>query len=64
MKTPTPWQLLWEEIDASMYRYGEAQAESTNEFLKQVRMAVTKYGEELDPDSFDELGQPIIPEEA
>ncbi|GAG94327.1 unnamed protein product [marine sediment metagenome] len=64
MKTPTPWQLLWEELDAAMYRCGEAQAEATNEFLKQVRMAVTRYGEELDPDSFDELGQPIMPEEA
>ncbi len=60
----THWQLFWEEVDAAMIRFGEAQAEATGEFLKGVRVAVTKYGEEMDPDSFDDLGQPIEPEEA
>ncbi len=60
----SPWQLFWEEIDAAMIRFGEAQAEATGQFLKGVRVAVTKYGEELDPSSFDDLGQYIEPEEA
>lgn len=59
----SPWDLLWEELDAAMIRFGEAQAEATGEFLKAVRIAVGKYGEELDPDSFDDLGQHIEPEE-
>lgn len=60
----TPWQLFWEELDAAMDRFGHAQAEATGQFLKSVRVAVTRYGEELDPDSFDDLGQYIEPEEA
>lgn len=60
----SPWDLLWKELDAAMIRFGEAQAEATGKFLLHVRLAVTKYGEELDPDSFDDLGQHIEPEEA
>lgn len=59
----SPWDILWEEIDAAMDRFGHAQAEATGEFLKAVRIAVGRYGEELDPDSFDDLGQYIEPEE-
>lgn len=54
-----PWRRLWEEVNAAMDRFGTAQAESTSQFLKDIRLAVTRYGEEMDPDSFDELGQPI-----
>jgi len=61
---PTPWDILWEELDAAMIRFGEAQAEATGEFLKGVRMAVTRYGEKVDPSSFDDLGQHIESEEA
>ncbi len=64
MSEPTPWQLLWEELDAAMIRFGEAQAEATGEFLKSVRVAVTGYGEEMDPDSFDDLGQHIEPKDS
>ncbi len=64
MSELSPWDLLWEELDAVMIRFGEAQAEATGEFLKGVRVAVTKYGEELDPDSFDDLGQHIEPEKS
>lgn len=58
------WRRLWEEINAAMDQFGTAQAEATSQFLKRVRVAVTRYGEEVDPSSFDELGQPIEPKKA
>lgn len=63
MSVTTPWRRLWDQMDAAMARFGDAQAKATGEFLKDVSIAVTRYGEEVDPDSFDELGQPIEPEE-
>ena len=63
MTETTPWRRLWREIDIATDRFSYDQAEATGRLLKTVRMAVAEYGREVDPDSFDELGQPIEPEE-
>ena len=63
MTKPTPWERLWSEINDSMVVFGFAQAEATGRLLKEVRRAVVRYGEAVDPEGFDELGQPIEPEE-
>jgi len=59
----SPWRRLWRAIDVAMDRYGAAQAESTGRLLKDVRLAVSEYGREADPEAFDEYGQPLGPEE-
>jgi len=59
----SPWRRLWEEINAAMDLYGAAQAECTGRLLKDVRLAVSEYGRELDPEAFDVLGQFIDVEE-
>lgn len=64
MTRKTPWRQLWCDIEIAKTRLWEAQAQAYNEFLKALRMALTDYGESVDPDSFDEWGQPIEPEEA
>lgn len=63
MSELSPWRRLWRSIDVAMDRYGVAQAESTGRLLKDVRLAVSEYGRELDPDAFDVLGQFIDLEE-
>ena len=63
MTRKTPWRQLWNDIEVAKTRLWEAQAQAYNEFLKSLRMAATDYGEAVDPDSFDELGQPLELEE-
>jgi len=64
VSAPTPWRTLWEEITAEMETFGDAQAKATGRLISKLRLAVTRYGEELDPDGFDEFGEIIEPEEA
>jgi len=59
----SPWRRLWRQVDVAMDRYGVAQAECTGRLLKDVRLAVSEYGRELDPEAFDVLGQFIDIEE-
>lgn len=63
MTEVTPWRELWNDIEVAKIRLWEAEARNYNEFLKTLRKALGKYGEAVDPDSFDELGQPLEEEE-
>lgn len=63
MTESTHWRRLWDEIDAAMDQLATSQGKVMTEFLKRVRVAVTRYGEEVDPSSFDDLGQPIEPKD-
>ena len=64
MSAPTPWRILREEMNASLDRFCAAQAAVTGRLHMEVRLAVMRYGKEVDPDSFDQYGMPIEPEEA
>ena len=59
MNGETPWRRLWSEFDAALYGHGERLAKAEAQFLKEVRLAVRKYGQEVNPAGFDEYGQPL-----
>lgn len=53
------WRVFWEEVDGALALFEESQAKAMNEYLKTLRLAIAKYGQGVDPGSFDEYGQPI-----
>lgn len=53
------WRVLWDSIDAAREELWESEAEAQKNFFKSLRIAIEKYAREVDPDSFDECGQPI-----
>lgn len=58
MTESRPWRRLWEGIDRALAGFDDSLAKGTGVFLKEVRTAVTEYGRDVDPGSFDEYGQP------
>ena len=53
----TAWSRLWEAIEAAKDELWAAEAKAQEGFFKAVRLAITEYAREVDPDSFDEYGQ-------
>ena len=47
------------EVKGALVLFEESQARAMNEYLGTLRRAIAKYGQAVDPDSFDEYGQPI-----
>ena len=64
MTVETPWRRLWTKIDAALFAHGERLAQSEGQFLKEVRLAVARYGRAVDPEAFDVFGQALEAEEA
>lgn len=63
MTESRPWRRLWEEIDHALAVFDQSLAKETGLFLENVRMAITAYGRDVDPDAFDEYGLPREAEE-
>ena len=61
---PTPWRMLWDDVNAANDRFWTAMARIHGQYLKDLRMAIVEYGQAVDPSSFDELGQLIEDMEA
>jgi len=53
------WRAFWDEVDMSLIEFEEAQVKALNKYLKTLRQAITKYAISVDPENFDDLGQPI-----
>ena len=64
MSEETPWRRLWLSIDAALEGHGERLAKSEGQFLKEISLAMRRYGREVDPGGFDEYGQALEAEEA
>ena len=55
----TPWRVFWVSVDEALKDFEESQAKAMNQYLKTLRLAITNYGRSVDPQAFDEYGQPI-----
>jgi len=54
-----PWRVLWDEVDEALKDFEESQVKAMAKYLKALRLAISKYGRNVDPGAFDEYGQPI-----
>ena len=54
----TAWRRMWDAIDRARKELWDAEARAYEEFFKAIRIAITTYAREVDPESFDEYGQP------
>ena len=58
MNEETPWRRLWDSIERAKEELWAAEAQAYQAFLIALRRALEAYAREVDPDSFDEYGQP------
>ena len=54
----TPWRRLWDAIDRARKELWDAEATAQEAFFKTVRRAIEEYGQDVDPEAFDEYGLP------
>ena len=55
----SPWRRLWEAIEAAKDELWAAEAKAQETFFIKVRLALSEYGREVDPEAFDDYGQPV-----
>ena len=58
MTEATPWRRMWDAIERAKDELWAAEAAAYERYLIALRVAISEYGREVDPEGFDEYGQP------
>lgn len=54
----TPWARMWANINRAREELWDAEAKAQEVFFTDLRRALEEYARKVDPDGFDEYGQP------